>query len=1774
MARRAGNPQHCRLPYNIRHDDIVSFPHGAEKNARVSHFLRRAECENAMKHFAPRCLALDLEIGKKDGRIHAIGAARGDQPERTLLRFPGDLQAALRELDELAEGAAFLLGHNIIRFDLEHLKSVAPNLAFLKLPVVDTLRLNPLAFPRNPYHHLVKHHQEGLLKRERLNDPLQDAQLALQVFQDQRDALRKLQKTHPERLLIWHWLATSNAPLDAGLNSFFMTLRETSRPGENEAFAAMRAELKDKVCRTHLEEVLAPEVLQPWPLAFALAWLSVADDLTSVMPPWVRHNFPEAAALTRRLRDQACGAPDCHWCRERHDAQKELKHWFGWDAFRPEPKSADGVTPMQRSIVEAALKGEHVLGILPTGTGKSLCYQIPALSRFEKTGALTVVISPLVALMADQVAGLEAKQIHCCAALNGLLSLPERAETLERVRLGEIGILLVSPEQLRNRGFRRTLEQREIAAWVLDEAHCLSKWGHDFRPDYRYVGRFIRERAKAGQCPPPPVLCLTATAKPEVKTDIVTYFTDSLGIALNCFDGGAARENLDFGVVPTTPAEKLVHIHTLLEKEICRDGHSGAIIYCATRRNTEEVAGFLQQKDWRAACYHAGLSPETKKTRQQDFIAGKLEVIAATNAFGMGIDKPDVRLVIHADIPGSLENYVQEAGRAGRDREHARCVLLYAIDDVERQFGMNARSQLKRRDIQAILRALRHLACKKRREEAIVATPGEILLEEESGSFQRDSATDDTRVRTAIAWLEEAKLLRREENEVRVFPSSLRVKSVEDAHERLRQRTTLPSGYRKSLLAIVERLFNTSADEGVSTDELMGVAGLTPGKLRKALHDLETLGLASNDTSLTAYVHAAVEHSSKKRLSAAIQLEKALIACLREQHPDMAKGEKASLHLRRVCQSLKDKGYPDALPERVGRLLNGLAADGRGEEGGDGNGGSIRLKRLDGETLDLALQREWRALEKTAQRREDASGILLEHLLACLPKDAKGLDILVETTLGKLTQAMQADMTLKGDMKDPQKLLDHALLWLHQQEIIRLNKGLTVFRSAMTLYLDPDWEKKFAAGDFEPLRIHYDGQKNQIHVMARYAELGLETIKHAHDMAQEYFRNQWDEFIAKWMPGLEKAMERPMTAVSWQGIVESLGNKTQQNIVTGDRKDGNALVLAGPGSGKTRVLAHRIAYLVRGQREKPESIIALAYNRHAAAQIRARLQHLIGEDARHVTVLTLHALAMRLVGASLLERQIEKNDDVFKKIIDDAVRLLQGKGLPPEMADAQRDRLLAGFRWVLVDEYQDMREEQYNLIAALSGRAKTEADERITLFAVGDDDQNIYAYDGASVEFIRRYETDYKAKLSYLTENYRSTAHIIAAANLVIAPIPNRMKAKRPIRVDAARAREAAGGSWQKRDAVGQGRVQILPAGVNDLTQAMSVMTEFTRLAGLDSDWDWGRCAVIAREWKNLAPVRAWCELHGVPAQEADEKPGNFWRLRETQTLCSALGQDGNRLIRAATITRHLLKWMPPDSPNPWWASLQEAVAEYAQEIGEAELPLAHFREWLVEWGREARQRQTGLLLTTAHKAKGLEFNHVAVLDGNWDRINAGEDPDSPRRLYYVAMTRARHTLMLSRLQSGNPLLDALPEADAILRRLPIALPPPPAELRRHYLRLTAAEVDMDWAGSRHAHAGGRAAISHLEIGCPLELIEKVSGKTRQWVLTNTHGAIVGKLAQKFVFPKATRCIAAQARSIHVRVLTDVAEEYKTRLQPGLERWEYVLPELVLMPSETKGGLV
>ena len=932
-----------------------------------------------------RCLSIDLEVDPKTARIFALAAVWND--DRPALKSGnGLLDGHIDQLEEAVAGIAHPIGHNFLQHDMEHLIAARPRLARIIQGPIDTLWLNPLAFPRNPYHHLVKHYHDGRLAAGHINDPELDARLVFEVLSNQLDAFRNLAENQPDALVAYHYL-TTRMERSSGFDAVFRYLRNADCPSHEDAFAAMHRMLNTRACSKRIEQTLGrlADPRNGWPIAYALSWITVAGG-DSVMPPWVRAQFREASLIVRHLRDISCKDPGCDWCSEQNDPVRALNRWFGFESFRPQPVDSDG-RPLQERIVDEAMSGTSLLGILPTGTGKSVCYQVPALSRFDKTGALTVVISPLVALMADQVQGMERADISCSVTINGMMSMPERQAALDEVRMGDAGILIISPEQLRSTSIRSVLAQREVGLWAIDEAHCVSKWGHDFRPDYRYLGRFIKEFS--GDQLPAPIICLTATARPEVVADIMEHFQSRAGIELLPLDGGASRKNLRFDVRPTTKNSKLTDVLNVIEELLLSDGRSGAVVYCATRKETERLAEFLKSQGMDAAHFHAGLGSDDKQDVQERFRVGDLRVITATNAFGMGIDKPDIRLVVHADIPGSLENYLQEAGRAGRDREDADCVLLFAADDVERQFRLTAGSRLARHEIGAILRALRRIDERTRKTGKIVATAGEIVRSEKDREFERDSATDDTRVKTAVSWLEEATLVSREENRVQIFPSSLRIRTMDEAKHRLAD-ADITEKHSKQLLAIVQHLISAPADEGVSTDQLYGVSGLTPGALAKAMANLESLGIARNDVAITVFVHVGVAQSSEVRLTQAASLERDLIALLREMMPDADKETPLPLNLSEACQRLRDLEHPDARPDIVDKLVRGISRDGRGQDGGRGN---IRLSRVSRNTLNVTLERSWKTISQTAELRWQAADILLRYLTGRLDKGARGKDL-------------------------------------------------------------------------------------------------------------------------------------------------------------------------------------------------------------------------------------------------------------------------------------------------------------------------------------------------------------------------------------------------------------------------------------------------------------------------------------------------------------------------------------------------------------------------------------------------------------------------------------------------------------------------------------------------------------------------------------------------------------------------------------------------------------
>jgi ATP-dependent DNA helicase RecQ len=329
----------------------------------------------------------------------------------------------------------------------------------------------------------------------------------------------------------------------------------------------------------------------------------------------------------------------------------------------------------QREGVLAALEGRDSLIVMPTGAGKSLCYQLPALAD----NGLVVVVSPLIALMADQCSSLRAFGVHATMLASGMQH-GHNDQALRDIGSGRAQLVLASPERFVSQSFRQALAKRKISLFVVDEAHCVAEWGHDFRPDYLRLNDVISELAR------PPVMALTATATPRVAQEIAIRLGLRYGVHVS---SGFDRPNLSFDVVRLEGRGTLARKRRLLLEALRSDSSRPAIVYCGTRKDTERVYALIAKCGIRAVAYHAGMDSQQRQMAQAMFMDGRAEVVAATNAFGMGVDKADVRTVVHWAVPKSLEAYYQEVGRAGRDGAPAKALLLAARIDLGRLISFN-----------------------------------------------------------------------------------------------------------------------------------------------------------------------------------------------------------------------------------------------------------------------------------------------------------------------------------------------------------------------------------------------------------------------------------------------------------------------------------------------------------------------------------------------------------------------------------------------------------------------------------------------------------------------------------------------------------------------------------------------------------------------------------------------------------------------------------------------------------------------------------------------------------------------------------------------------------------------------------------------------------------------------------------------------------------------------------------------------------------------------
>jgi ATP-dependent DNA helicase RecQ len=1381
-------------------------------------------------------------------------------------------------------------------------------------------------------------------------------------------------------------------------------------------------------------------------------------------------------------------------------------------------------------------------------------------------GELTVVVSPLKALMKDQMDNLNrVTGMESAAAINGSLTLPERGAVMEKVRLGDVGLLYVSPEQLRNKSVADLIKTRDVGYWVFDEAHCLSKWGHDFRPDYLHITEFISNYCK--ECGMEPLVgAFTATAKKDVIEEIRGHFTETLGMDLTCYIGGVQRDNLNFQVWPVTKNEKYDVVAGCLAENL-KEAGGGAIVYCSTQKNAETLSGFLNEKGIPSQAFHAGRSEPDKRNIQDDFLAGKIPVICATNAFGMGIDKKDIRLVIHADTPGSLENYLQEAGRAGRDLEPSDCILLYEQEDIENQFSLNAYSRLSFKDIRKILAIL-----KKRGADTpdIVITPGEIMRL----IGYTDSPGDDNRARVGVSWLERKGFVERSFNQTLFFTGTPLVRDMDEAGQKIDALNF--SKIRKAVyLTVIGTLFNADKGTVLSADEICSALGkienlpedyLDSRNVIRLLNEMAESGLIREGIVMTAYVRPRGKGNSHALLADFSNMETRMIGIMEEMSPDACLSPETPdvINLRLMSQRLKDKGFDNIHSGTVEEILRAMAAD-----KGENQGKSLKISGKQGlEQQRVFVKFPWEEIRKRAGLRHNAARVCLDAIVAALPPHLRTgqAQVMSEFFMSDMIKAMDSDLFLAGLTFDRTALIEQCLLYLHDLKIITLQNGLGVFRQALTLSLCPESRnRRYTQGDYEPLSHHYAQKNVQVHVMEKYARLGLEKIKTALVFVSDYFSSSYENFVNRYFQDQKKIIETAMTEDAYKRIVQSLENTIQETVVAAPPEK-NILVLAGPGSGKTKTIVHRCAWLIKARSTDPSSILVLCFNHQAMIELRKRIKALAGSRADGVTAMTYHGFAMRLTGRSLVESAAGNPLIHFDGLIDEAVDILEGKReIQGVDAMETRDHLLSRYRYILVDEYQDIDARQYRFISALTGRLEKDKDAKIAIMAVGDDDQSIYGFRHANVAFIKQFQEDYKAETHYLVENYRSTRPIIEAANALVALNRDRMKTDRPCRIDRKRKSAEKNPRKMPQDALVQ-RVHVW----DTPTQAVWAAGTIQKILQDRPDVEPGDIAVVSRHGIShpyLVALRMALARENIPFCYSLKSDSGFpmTRIREIQDAVNYLAGHKTESRNPRELKKEI---MGRFAVRNTWTNLVEQTLDAWQRITpDMEISLARALDFVMETLAEERREQktgNGVFLGTVHSVKGMEFPYVFILDGGWTR----KDIEEERRLYYVGMTRAKESLFLCRMaDSANPHVMALAGHPMVHDTTA-----PASTLVNYSDGLTVSILGLEdlyisFAGKFPKNHPIHRHLAELETGDPVTLEEK-EGTIR---IIDAAGRPLAKLSSKASEKwsgKTHFAMKARALGIVRRHTTDgeARKDYPTLV----DTWEIPIVEVLHKKQEEK----
>ncbi|MBR6618446.1 MAG: RecQ family ATP-dependent DNA helicase, partial [Oscillospiraceae bacterium] len=1457
---------------------------------------------------------IDSEINPQSGEIFDLGAVSTDKHQ---------LHTANRQqFSEFISDYVFIGGHNILAHDLQYLRESVDGIA--EKQYIDTLLLSPLLFPVKQSHALLK---DDKLLTDALNNPLNDAIKSLELFYDECNAFAELP---PELQQIYFGLLHDRE----GFAAFFDYMEYHAEP---ETESLIRSAFSGMIC----EHAILHEMIMNHPLELAYCLAAIAaDDRHALLPPWVRRNYPVTETYLHLLRNRVC-ADGCTYCRHMLDVRVKLKEIYGYDSFR----TYNG-EPLQEKAAQAAVERKSLLAIFPTGGGKSITFQLPALMAGETTGGLTVVISPLQSLMKDQVDNLKNLGIADAVTVNGLLSPIERAEALERVESGLATLLYLSPESLRSRTIEKLLLSRYVARFVIDEAHCFSAWGQDFRVDYLYIGDFIKSlQEKKRMQGNIPVSCFTATAKQKVVSDIREYFKQKLDLDLELFATDAARTNLRYEVLyKATDEEKYSTLRHLIEQRNCP-----TIVYVSRTKRTFELAAKLTADGFSARPYNGKMESTEKIANQEAFISGEVQIIVATSAFGMGVDKKDVRLVVHYDISDSLENYVQEAGRAGRDQSiQAECYVLFHEQDLDKHFILLNQTKLSISEIQQVWKAIKDLC---RGRNFIRRSPLELARQ----AGWDDSAGDvETRVKTAVSALETAGYIKRGQNVPHIYATGILVKDMAEASERIHASYRLTDQQKQNALRIMKMLISSRSINGAMGDEaesridyISDLLGIEKRDVLDAVQYMREDGLLADTQDLTAYIKRTdTRNKSAQILNRFAALERFLLSiCTEQAHCFLLKEINQSAEqqgLKSTVRNIKTVLYYWTIRHCIEKVYN-----------------------TSDKYVDILFQLPIDELRLKVEKRLELASFLVDYLYekaAESPVNAKE-ETLVQFSVLELQNAYAERPTLTQAEHVSFEEIQDALLYLAKIDALQLDGGFLVLYQAMEIRrIEMDNRIKYKVEDYRQLNEFYKQKIQQIHIVGEYANMMVRDYQEALQFVNDYFQMDYKLFLAKYFKGDRLGeINRNITPEKYRQLFDSL-SETQRKIIDDDTSK-YIVVTAGPGSGKTRVLVHKLASLLLLEDIKHEQLLMLTFSRAAATEFKQRLAELIGNAAHFIEIKTFHSYCFDLLGkVGSLEHS--------ENIVRDAAAMIRN-------GEVEEGRITKTV--VVIDEAQDMDVHEYALVEALMER-----NEDMRVIAVGDDDQNIYEFRGSDSGHLKSLIDVHGAKQYDLLDNYRSCRSIVALANRFVRNIQRRLKTE-PIHAVSSEE------------------------GIVRLIRHTSPNLEYPVVNNLQSNPTDGTVCVLTSTNAEALRVTGLLKKMGIPARLIQSNDGfNLYDIAELRMFLKLISKTNTPIISEEcwhdAIERLKTLYAGSDCLE-WCMNLFAAFAAVNEKKYRSDLE-SFIRE--SQYADFCNADHSEVVVSTIHKAKGREFDAVYMLLNQ-----VCFRTDEIRRQIYVGMTRAKKALYI-----------------------------------------------------------------------------------------------------------------------------------------------------------------